>query len=298
MYTARYYNPSTRLVVFSNAENLPIIEGVHFDRVFKMLNIEFHKTAFKFQTPEGYYGQWRNQFYEFSIFDYIANSNQFDLEDNFCLIDSDCIITKPLDNLFMKVEKLSAINYHIAYPENHKINGLTRLDMKSVFERLENKYLDNIPKYYAGEFFAARIKDLKSVSNEFQNIWPKLLDFHSKSEPVLNEEAHVLSYIFFKLGLENEEGNIYIKRLWTDPTTMRNVEKEDEFLAIWHLPAEKRTGFNTFFGKLKGLQFSIQGYRDEQLNNYLKKTFSIPNLTIQKKAYFTMKKIAKIILRK
>jgi hypothetical protein len=298
MYTARYFNPNIRLVVFSNAENLPIIGGVDFENIFQILNIEFHKTAFKFQTPEGYYGQWRNQFYEFSIFDYIANSNQFDSNDNFCLIDSDCVLTKSLDSLFMQVASLGVINYNYEYHENYKINGLSRLDMKSVFERLANEHLEKIPNYYAGEFFAARVEKIQSINNEFQSIWPKLLDFHQKRELVLNEEAHVLSYIFFKLGFENEVGNSYIKRLWTDPTTFRNICKEDELLAIWHLPAEKRTGFNTFFKLLKELQFSVQGIKNDELILRMKKIFSIPSLTLKKITFYKLKGLFKILLRK
>lgn len=298
LYTARYFNPNIRLLVFSNASNIPVIDSVDFKETFQKLKIEFHKVEFKYKTPLKYYGNWRNQFFEFSIFDYISNSDSFDLNDNFCLIDADCIITQSLDQLFNEIESKKFLHYLIQYEENYIINGLSRIQMKQVFENLSNIEITKTPNYYAGEFFASKIDGVKSVNNSFKVIWPKLLKFNLMGALVLNEEAHVLSYIYFENQCENSYGNNFIKRLWTDPTTMRNIELKDEFLPIWHLPAEKRTGFKSFFKLLRNHDFSLEKYSHNQLNNLTKRLFSIPNLSLTQKIYYEIKKTAKLLLRK
>lgn len=298
LYTARVYNPDIRLAVFSNITALPAIENIDLNAVFKQLNIEFHSTPFKYQTPKGYYGNWRNQFYEFSIFEYIANNNSFKPEDNFCLTDSDCVITGSLDKLFSEIGKHELLSYRINYKEDHVINGLSRVDMKKAFENVDGGLIEKLPDYYAGEFYASSIKVVHEVNNIFQKVWPTLLQLHEKKELVLTEEAHVLSYIYYKLKLENDLGNAFIKRLWTDPTRYRNVIPEDRNLVIWHLPAHKRTGFNKLFNILSNKSFSTDAFTTSDLTRILSKIFTIPNLSFSNKIYYAVKKTAKVILRK
>ena len=298
MYTARYFNADLRLVVFSNAEVLPIIDGINFRELFKKLNIEFHITPFNFQTPEGYYGNWRNQFYEFSIFEYISNSTFFINTDKFCLIDSDCIITNSLDRMFNQLDSNQFIHYLLDYSESHIINGISRKEMKSIFENLEQNPIDKIPAYYAGEFFATTILGVKQVYDTFKLLWPKLISLHEKKELILNEEAHVLSYIYFKLCQENNIANKFIKRLWTDPTTLRNVQKGDHHLSIWHLPAEKRHGFKELFVFLSKYHFSIKKCDSAKFLGQLESMFTVPKLTTKRKFYYFIKKIAKKIMQK
>ena len=73
--------------------------------------------------------------------------------------------------------------------------------------------------------------------------------------PKLNEEAHVLSVLAERLDLRNAVANRYVKRMWTSPQ-FNNVRPEDERLAVWHLPYEKKRGLYRLFRlleKQKGL---------------------------------------------
>ncbi|KAF2332511.1 hypothetical protein [Flavobacterium daemonense] len=298
MYTARYFNPELRLIVFSNTDILPTINGINYTELFKKLNIEFHNAPFDFQTPKGYYKDWRNQFYEFSIFEFISNSSFFNDNDKFCLIDSDCIITRSLNNMFDELNSKEFIHYKLDYPESHLINGISRNDMKYIFENIENMTINKTPDYYAGEFFATNIFGVKKVCTEFNSLWPKLISFHLKNELVLNEEAHVLSYIYFKLKEENNIANNYIKRIWTDPTTYRNVNYNDQYFAIWHLPAEKRHGFKKLFNYLSQNSFSVSKNDSMQFVDKLKLIFTIPKLSLKLKAYYVMKKQLKEITKR
>src|SRR5689334_183563 len=62
---AKLSNPTARLVLFSNSTTLPVVEGTDIRLLLQKLNVEFYTTSFEYVTPEGYYKQWRNQFYEF-----------------------------------------------------------------------------------------------------------------------------------------------------------------------------------------------------------------------------------------
>ena len=299
MYTARKFNPELRLVVFSNVSNYPVIDDVDYEQLFKKLNIEFYTTPFGFQTPKGYYGNWSNQFYEFSILEFISDHPAFNNEDAFILIDSDCVITKGMSDIFLQVVKNECITYAMdAYNTTYKINGISRTDMKAIFENLQGTKIDFVPSYHAGEFLGATIAAVKKIMNIFYPTWQMLLDYHKNNLPRLHEEAHVLSYLYYKGGYKGGQANAYVKRLWTDPSSFRNVKESDENYMIWHLPSEKRFGFQKMFQFLKQTDFNVNTYPAEQLKQYLQKTFQVPSISFNKYIYYFVKKTMKKLVKK
>src|SRR5690606_12227418 len=96
--------------------------------------------------------------------------------------------------------------------------------------------------------------------------------------PKFNEEAHILSYLYYKNNFNGGGGNLFIKRIWTNPVFMRNVDKSDVFLSIWHLPAEKTIGFKQLFNFFRGNSFKTQNM-GELLPAILRKELGIPHLT-------------------
>jgi len=299
MFTARKFNPALRLVLFSNVSECPIIDDVDYNQLFKTLNVEFHTTPFEYQTPKGYYGSWSNQFYEFSILKFVSAHPGFNDDDPFILVDSDCLITKNLDNIFSDVAKNECITYSFdAYGPSYKINGNSRTDMKSIFESLQGFEMDFIPAYHAGEFLGATVASIKKIMNIFYPTWEQLLDYHKKNLPRLHEEAHVLSYLYYRCGYKGGQGNKYVKRLWTDPSSYRNVKKGDENLSIWHLPSEKRFGFNKMFNFLKKTHFDVKAFTEPQLYKYMQQTFQVPNIAFNKSFYYFIKKNVKKLVNK
>jgi hypothetical protein len=293
LHSARLYNSDLKLVFFSNKSELPVIDGVDFKSLFKDLNVQFYSTAFEYITPPDYSRMWRNQFYEFSIFKFISNSADFSDDDNIVLIDSDCMITKRLDDLFADIKIHGSISYELDYNETVNINGNSRTGMKSIFSELSGKDVDKIPIYYAGEFFGATVKVVKEYSHLFQELWPKLLWLNEQGKPRLQEEAHVLSYLYFVTNNENDFANKYIKRLWTHSSSFRNVRPNDEHLHIWHPPTHKVVGFPKLFKFLKYRGFSITDISKDSYYVIIKKLFTIPDLTLKHKFYFLLTTIAK-----
>lgn len=295
---ARYYNPQSSLVLFSNTPNLPVVDGTDVRELLKTLNVSFYVTPFEYITPKGYYNQWRNQFYEFSIFKYISLHPHFNGEDRFLLLDSDCIITQNLSALFDVVEKEKCITYIIDYEPDHDINGNSRKSMQAVFSTLLQQPVLHIPQYHAGEFYATTVTVLKTIINDFYTTWQQLQDLFKAGLPKLHEEAHTLSYLFYKNGFEGGQANKYVKRLWTDPSTFRNIEPGDESLAIWHLPAEKRHGFYKLFQWLQQKQFDLSQTNQQPLQQQLQTTFMIPRIPLKRRPYFAGKTLMKKVFAK
>jgi hypothetical protein len=183
---------------------------------------------------------WTNQFFEFSIIDSIARN--YEANDIFMMLDSDCIFNGRLDQLFQLCKERGCITYALDIPEKEMINGITRSQMKEVFENILNDRIDTVPVYHAGEFFMADLNIIRKFSEQFRQIWPTLLSFHHQGKPKLVEEAHVLSFLYYINSFQGGEANHFIKRIWTDPTNFRNVSETDKELAIWHVPAEKSSG--------------------------------------------------------
>ena len=295
---AKYYNPDATLALFSNTPNLPVVDGADVKQLLQQLNVKFYVTPFEYVTPQGYYNQWRNQFYEFSIFKYISTHEDFKDDDAFLLLDSDCIITQNLASLFAEVTAEQCITYIIDYAPDHDINGNSRKSMQAVFRSLLNKKVEYIPQYHAGEFYATTVAVLKRIINDFYTVWTQLLALNEAGLDKLHEEAHTLSYLFYKNGFEGGQANKYIKRLWTDPTSFRNIKNGDENLAIWHLPAEKRHGFAVLFGWLQKCNFHISNLTNHQLQQRLQNTFMIPVISMQRRAYFAGKSLIKKVFAK
>ncbi|MDR0509963.1 MAG: hypothetical protein LBH06_02580 [Rikenellaceae bacterium] len=286
-FSARLHNPDLRLVLFSNVAQLPEIDGISIERTLSRLGVELRTTPFEHRTPPGYYGHWRNQFYEFSIFEYIKTSPDFADDDLLLMVDSDCIITANLAPLYADIERFGAINCEIGYfTPRHIINGISRLDMMSIFEQLEGRAPCDIPKYYAGEFFAARVAQVAKIYDCFEQVWPQLLDRHSAGLPKFNEEAHTLSYIYWKLGLDNDNGGKYVKRMNTNPVVFRNTGPVDVQLPIWHLPLEKTTGLRRMFRLCARLGFDVQAIAPAAFNARAGAVCNVVRIPARNKIYF------------
>ena len=295
---ARYHNPDATLALFSNTSHLPQVDGTDIKQLLQRLNVSFYVTPFEYVTPQGYYNQWRNQFYEFSIFKYISTHKDFSDKDALVLLDSDCIITQNLSPLFAEVRAEKCITYIIDYAPDHDINGNSRTSMQKVFSSLLNAPVETVPPYHAGEFYATTIAVLKILIEDFYGVWKQLLALNEAGLDKLHEEAHTLSYLFYKNGFTGGQANKYIKRLWTDPTTFRNIEAGDQNLAIWHLPAEKRHGFVTLFSWLQKKEFSLSFVTVQQLKQRLQNIFMIPVIPLQRRPYFAGKALLKKVFAK
>lgn len=277
--SSRKVNHTAAHILFTNSLP-PVVDGFDMQRALEALEVQVVQVPFDYKTPTGYYEAWRNQFYEFSILDHIAR--HYPLSDQWLLLDSDCVFTRSVENLPAIAERHNGIlTYTLVEPPGTSIHGLTQPQMQTLYAELLQKPVPTLPTYHAGEFYFSDGNWAKRFSDDFALLWPILLERHAQNKSRLTEEAHVLSYLYYKYGVSDVgTANPVIKRLWTQPFIFRNVEPADTDYAIWHLPHEKRYGLKTIFGKVikRPLTYWLQ-LPDAAFMNMLKYHLTVPTIS-------------------
>lgn len=243
------HNPDKKHLLFTNCRlsDFPLIDGLDTGRFLQTLGVEIVELSLLHQTPKGYFGQWRNQFYIFDILKFIEKT--FHHDEAFIVLDSDCIINRPLDAMFADIRKHDKLVLTIPYADDHNINGITRADMRNIYMELDGKDPGANPVYYGGELFAGTLQAIRSINQLVPGIWANMMQRHMDGKPKFNEEAHLLSYCYHKTGGFGTAAP-YIKRIWTAPQH-NTVDTTDIGLPIWHLPSEKKGGIALLFKYLQ-----------------------------------------------
>ncbi|MET4082564.1 hypothetical protein ABIB40_002524 [Pedobacter sp. UYP30] len=247
--TSKRFNKTQKHVLFSNTKSMPLLNGRWVAESLAELDVEIIFTDFNYKTPKGYFNLFQNQFFEFSILEYIVNNNKH-LEDQYLILDSDCIFTQSVQPLFRAAAPKGFISLEDDCTTDLVIHGLSRKDMKMLYEELLGRNIDDIPGYHLGEFFMASVKNIGVIYADFKLLWPKMLTRFENKQPKFNEEAQTLSFIYYKNNFESSKSKTFLKRIWTNPVFYRNVENTDVNVAIWHLPAEKTYGLASLYQEL------------------------------------------------
>jgi hypothetical protein len=232
--------------LFTNLKVLPVLDGKSVDKLLTDWGIEIVLTEFNHKPPKNYYPAFQNQFYIFSIMERIVSFNGSP-DDNYLILDSDCVFIKPVDPLFKEAAPSGFISFEDAAPADFVINGLSRNDLKDIYGKLLHKKIDDLPSYHIGEFYLSSVRNLMKFYNDFLEIWPEVLKLHERGEKKFNEEAHTLSFLYYKNGFKARHWYPFMKRIWTNPLFYRNAEPKDVDLILWHLPAEKTFGLRTLY---------------------------------------------------
>ncbi len=286
--TSRRFNKQERHVFFTNVKSLPEVDGRKAADVLNELNVDIVTTDFKYKTPKGYYGRFQNQFYEFSILEQISESNK-NLQDQFLILDSDCIFLKPVEPLFNQA-KLNGgfISFEDEVKADYIINGLSRNDLRSLYEELSQKPINEVPSYHLGEFLLSNVANIYKFSADFTQLWPVLLQRNLAGKLKFNEEAHTLSYLYFKNGFRAFKDNLYMRRIWTNPLFYREVRSTDTDLFIWHLPAEKTYGLHRLYERHINLTGFGKNLPEVTFLQLVQEELCIPNLPVKRRfQYYT-----------
>ena len=249
--TFRHYNPKARLLFFTNLrrEGLPRFLLDLFDE----LGVETVTLPYTRRPPKGWYGAWQNQFYLYDILGWMGGRMKAD--DALLVCDADCLCRTPLDGLFDEIRKQGSALYEFITDRSATINGITLPEMEAFYSGCYGTPPRSPLAYYGGEFIGLRGDSVCRINEAYAGLWTFNLARADRREPKLNEEAHVLSVLAERLDLRNAVANRYVKRMWTSPQ-FNNVRPEDERLAVWHLPYEKKRGLYRLFRlleKQKGL---------------------------------------------
>jgi hypothetical protein len=243
------HNAGKKHLLFSNSgwEAIPQVDGFNVAAYLKSLDVELVRLPLTFQTPPGYYGKWRNQFYLFDILKFFETT--YNPSDTLVVLDSDCLVLQPLETLFQDIHRHGLMVLPLAYTDDQSINGISRQEMKTVFEALDGVSPEFPPTYYGGEIFAATGSTVGIINAIVPGLWEYMLLQHENKAAKFNEEAHFLSYCYYKIGQFGILTNT-IKRIWTAPLHT-TAAAADLNLPIWHLPSEKTGGFILLFRAIK-----------------------------------------------
>ena len=274
---SRHFNKLEKHILFTNVCTIPVIRNFDLMQLLNELQVEVVHVDFNRIPPKAYHLAWRNQFFEFSILEYVAEN--YNENDNFLLLDTDCVFVKPAKNIFDEAKANDGfLSYVIDYEAHSDINGLSRTQMKVLFEDLLNDSNISLPGYHGGEFFLSSVRNIKKIHSDFIVLWPKLLEKNRNGQLKFTEEAHILSYLFYKNGFRGSGANQFIRRIWTNPVFYRNTDGKESELYIWHVPAEKRMGFKTLFKLLADNKFKLD-HLSNDLVPLLTKKLGVSNLS-------------------
>ena len=284
--TSKRFNKNENHVLFTNVKQLPVVDGRNVGSFLSSLNVEVIHTDFKYKTPKGYFGSFQNQFYEFSILESIADKNESG-DDMYLILDSDCIFLKPVAGLFNEAQPRGFISFEDEVDAGYVINGLSRNDLKLLYQDLLQQQISEMPSYHLGEFLLSNVQNIRKFFADFKELWPVLLQRHAAGKIKFNEEAHTLSYLYFKNGFRASTTNNWMRRIWTNPLFYREVRQSDVDLAIWHLPAEKTFGLYNLYHQLLDKQENF-GF-DISNTDYIRlvqKVLHIPHLPLAVKLQY------------
>ena len=237
---------------YTNEPVVPDVEGFDVEVFFERLGVETVVLPYASRPPEGYFGAWGNQFYVFDIAAHLAET--LAAENSVALIlDSDCVFTRPVAPLLSAVRQHGALTFDARISADEEQNGLTPRQMGRIYAELDEASGARgasgetpVPAYVGGEIVAATREMLAAITAEAQALWPEMRRRHDLGLPKFNEEAHMLSFIYHRLGIPLGTADPFIDRMYT---WFKNatVQPGHEDLMIWHLPNEKKLGLRRLF---------------------------------------------------
>lgn len=278
--TSKMRNPAARHVFFTNTR-LPVVDGLDFAELFETLEVQTVFLPITFRLQKSVADAWGNQFYILDIIRYLARHPS---TDTYLVLDSDCVWMDGADRIEAEISAKSCLLYTLgaeAYGLTQSINGVTRQQMAQLAAQV---FPDIAPgnsavgiAYHGGEIFAATRKACGEIDEDVGRLWQQRLIAATGVSGYL-EEAHFLSIIYRHLGYQPYSAEYFIKRMWTG-FKHNNLTGNDVHLPIWHLPAEKKTGFKAVFRVIAEGRFPPDAAACDEL---IRRSMGVPHKSAQK----------------
>lgn len=241
-------NPEATHRLYTNVDAIPDVEGFQTREFLDRHGVEVVVLPYASRPPAGWFPAWANQFYVLDVAAHLAETLP-EAEAVGVLLDSDCVFTRPVGPLVEAARQHGALTFDVGIPADEDTHGLSPRAMGRLFAELDGVGGDGaapLATYVGGELLAATRETLRAVTAEAQAVWPEMRRRHAAGLPKFNEEAHLLSYVYHRLGLPIGTADPFIDRMFTW-FTGATVRPGHEDLMIWHLPNEKRLGLRRLF---------------------------------------------------
>lgn len=282
--TSARQQPEARHLFFTNADEIPTVDGVDIGELLASLGVEVVNLPLTHRTPEGYYHRWQNQFYTFDILRHLAG--RLDPADLAIVLDADCVWRTSAEIMWDALERLGTLTYAVTYYPTWVNNGLSRLQMTDIAESLLGRSLGHTIIYCGGELQAASGTELRRLAGEIELVWEQLMERFTAGQPVFYEEGQTLSYVYAKLGYPIGTANPYLRRIFTDSLGRHNNTSEhDHGLVVWHVPLEKRLGLRRLYDDVGDRTSPLWTLpTGDELGGYLGGILGVPHSSVGKRA--------------
>ena len=241
MLGARLFNPDLRLVVVSNVEP-PSVDGLALRPVFDRLGVEWVRRPLTHRLPRPIASAWGNVLYFYDVLGWLADEAP---DARLILIDSDVVVTGPLDAPFEALTVDPVLGYTLGTAADEPLNGSTLSALTAIAAARFGRAPTAPVAHMGGEFLGIRGDALGDWRPHAEAIWADMAAGAPGLAGVTTEE-HVWSLLFAGVDVPVGDAGRWIKRMWTDPQH-NTVVAGDEARPLWHLPAEKRYGFLDLF---------------------------------------------------
>ena len=237
-------NPGARHVFFSNVRP-PTVGGIDLERLFARWGVEVVALPITWRLSSDDVSAWANQFYIFEILQYLAANP---VAERVLVLDNDVIWLRPVTAMARAIDQHGALTYLLDdrdYSGDSMINGLSGKGMARFVAR-HGGPVEAATPYCGGEIYAATQGLTVRFAERARALWPEV-SVQAADAP--REDGHMLSVLYALEHVEIGTAKGFIRRLWTT-FHFHNLAPEDRGLTIWHLPAEKKTGFADLFAQV------------------------------------------------
>ncbi|CAH7428072.1 conserved hypothetical protein [Vibrio chagasii] len=258
-------NPNCKLILFTNIDDFIYrneIEGLGVDIISDLEITRINE------------GKWASVKFVFDVIERIEFGIDFNDEDKFLLLDTDCIIQGSLGTLFKELDgEIVAYKQPGVFEPSYKLHGIPFSSLDSLYQKTYG-YPIKSRERIGGEFYAFKKKAISGYSKKIS----KLIDIDS---PITTEEQ-VWSMHHADIGYY--VNHKYIYRVWSS-IRYQDIPQDFKDYSILHLPSEKESGISGIFEELINKEtFDLSEVIDKHLTLENKKKLLL------RKIYFLIRK--------
>lgn len=198
-----------RLILFTNAAALPIVDRLSLEPALAELGVEIIRLPYLWR-PQGPRRTWLNQYYLFDILTYMEERLA---EGDGCIVaDNDCVFVRDPADAFHQLRKDGYLTITVDTTEEEDINGLSRREAMSVYEEMSGVRPQQPPQYFGGEvygFMANSLHSMMALAVDCKTANDKRA---IAGEPYLCDEAHMVSFLLWRLGHFSPTGDLIARQ--------------------------------------------------------------------------------------
>lgn len=248
--SARINDPDLELRFYTNCEP-PELDGRRVRDILDGFGVSTIILPLTHRFTDNRSRSWGNVLY---FMDVMASLAAEPGDRALALVDSDVVMTGPVDALFTPLDRYDFVGYGVERPADEDINGLDRNAMTALAAGLFGRAFPAPVLDFGGELLVTTADAWRRHGPLFEDLYRQALAGGERMGRISTEE-HFYSIIFAGLNGVVARDTGVLKRLWT-ARTFSTVEPGDERYALWHLPAEKRYGLRYLYQALRARRFA------------------------------------------